>query len=116
MSLQNFKRNILEATGGEAIEAVVIGVCEKYDNDPYAYTADIDTIPQSVKNKVMSWIDAEKYLNYEYNAGFGGLGCHAIYVWTPQRIIFVSTYDGATKVCSVPRHPVDGEPIMPGGG
>lgn len=54
-------------------------------------------------------------LDYAYDGSFGAPECDAIWAWTPTRVLFVSQYDGATRVESVPRNPQDGTPEMPGG-
>lgn len=55
--------------------------------------------------RLMSWAEARRELNYNYDAGYGGQDCHDIYVWTSDRIYSIHEYDGSTCIISVPRHP-----------
>ena len=90
--------------GGEKIEGVVIGEagwgCEEKENIP--------------KNKLLSWEEAKKYLDYNFHDGYGSPECHAITAWTPTKVMFIVEYDGATDIKSVPRHPQAHEPEMVG--
>ena len=101
------------AADGEPIEAVVIGDMGWSDN--YG-SEDVPTWDSQTRNKVLSWVVAREWLNYDFDSGFGAPGCNAIYAWTPTKVIFVSQYDGATSIESIPRHPIDCKPSMPGGG
>ncbi len=98
-----FAEDIEEAAAGEPIDAVVIGTRGDHwlDEEPQE--------PQAV----LSWNEARPRLNYEYDDGYGGADCHAIYAWTPSRVLFVHEYDGSTTVTSVPRNPEAGKPIFP---
>jgi len=42
------------------------------------------------KGKRIPWDEACKWLDQEFDAGFGAPGCPAIYAWTPSRVIFIS--------------------------
>ena len=96
---------IEEAAAGEPIEAVVIGELGWGD-----YSDEVKS-----PSPVLTWEEAYPKLLYEFDSGFGSPGCHAIYVWTPTRVFFVSQYDGSTQLESVPRNPVPCNPDMPGG-
>ena len=102
--MANLKQWVLKNADPKTIEGVVIG-----DKD----WGDDNAVP---KGSVLSWEEAEKYLDYEFDAGYGCVDCHAIYVWTPTVILFVSRYDGATEMNAIPRNPACEMPIMPGGG
>lgn len=106
------------ARHNEPILSVVIGEMGGWEHE------DEIAIPNEVKGAVLDWETARPYLDYEYDTGDvdydydtgdGEPGCHAITAWTENRVIFVSQYDGATNVCSLPRHPVRMQPYMPGG-
>ena len=99
----NFADDIQGAAGAEPIEGVVIGAL--------GWERDGGEAPE-----VLAWEDARSTLDYEYDDGYGAPECHAIYAWTASRVVFVSTYDGSTRVTWVPRNPVAGWPDMPGGG
>lgn len=109
--MSNFKQDILEAAGGEPILGVVIGEMGwgEYNSES------VPLYNEQPKDKLLSWKKAEKFLDYEYDTGFGAPECNAVYVWTKTKVIFVSQYDGATSLHSVPRNPADVKPEMPGG-
>ncbi len=65
--------------------------------------------------KLISYETAKPLLNYEFDSGYGAPECNAIYVWTKDKVLFISQYDGATSMESVPRNPIDCMPTMPGG-
>lgn len=102
----NFAQQIDEALDGEPVEGVVIGKFGWGHEDRAV----------AVEGKVISWGEARPLLDYIYDDGFGGADCHAIWLWTPTRVMFVSEYDGSTTLTWVPRNPIDGKPGMPGGG
>ena len=95
---------------GEKPLVVVIGefgwgIMEDEQNNPVG----------DMKNKAMPWDVMRQFLEYEYDSGYGGPECHAISVYTENYVIFVSQYDGATGLYSIPRNPINHSPIMPGG-
>lgn len=67
-----------------------------------------------VSGKVLPWSEARSYLDYDYDSGFGGTDCHAVYAWTETRVLFAHEYDGATSVNWVPRNPEPCEPDFGG--
>lgn len=95
---------LLVEAGGEAIEAVVIG--------PKGWERDVI---EDWQNKVLTWDAAAPLLSYEFDSGFGSPQCHAVTAWTKSWVIGVSQYDGSTDSFRMPRHPVDHQPVMPGG-
>ena len=66
-----------------------------------------------VLRHVEPWAEASKKIDYEYDSGFGGADCHAVFAWGEKFVYFVHEYDGATNVQFVPRNPVD---CIPGWG
>lgn len=110
--MSNFLEDIKEALDGEKVFRIVIGG-EIKDSDDAVYGR--KCLPPS-GNKVITWPTAKKYLDYEYDGGFGGEDCHPIYIWTETRVLFVTCYDGATWISSVPRNPEDCKPQFMGGG
>ena len=97
-----FAEDIAGVADNEPIEAVVIG---RRGNGWFDE-------PQEAQ-PVLSWGEARERLDYEYDDGFGGAECHAIYAWTPTRVLFVHEYDGSTTVVSVPRNPAASKPVFP---
>ena len=109
--MANLKAWVLGEAGGEPVEAVVIGRAGwQFDDFPKP-----PNHHPSKLNTVLKWKEAAPLLDYEFHDGFGAPGCQAITVWTASKVIFVSQWDGATSIESVPRHPCDHEPTMPGG-
>ena len=109
--MNNLKNEILKEANNEKIEVIVIGEIEidefvrKYV--PYhCYT-------NYPKFKVLTWEEAEKYLDYEYLDGI--FDCHSFTAWTKSKVIFTSQYDGNITICSLPRNPVNHIPFKPGG-
>jgi len=103
--MANFLKDIEEALKGEAVEGIVVGrhgdVWSMEESRPESYP-------------LQSWQEARVHLDYEYDEGFGGADCHAIYLWTSTRVLFVAEYDGATSIASIPRHPQQAYPRMSG--
>ena len=79
---------------------------------PYDHRYD-DTQPDYV-GKILSWDTARVILDYEYNNGYGGADCHAVYVLTETQVLFVGEYDGSTGISQVPRNPTEGTPAFSG--
>ena len=52
---------------------------------------------------------------WSFLGGHGAPECYAVYVYTNQRVIFVSQYDGATNLEGIPLRPMACKPSMPGG-
>lgn len=110
----NLKAWILDAADGEKVLGIVIGNMGWSDYQ-------LESIPEESQNKkhwnkVLSWKDAEKLVDYTFDDGYGAPGCQAITAWTKDRVIFVKQYDGSTRINWVPRNPIDHTPNMPGGG
>jgi hypothetical protein len=107
MSVTTFAEDIEEAVGGDAcnILACVIGTVgfSYYDDDP-------EKGAPVRRGVLLSWDEARPMLDYKFDAGFGGQDCHNVWVWTPDRVLFVAEYDGATSVEGVPRNPTAGDP------
>lgn len=109
--MANLVQWIEEMAGDDPVEAVVIGRLGWGDYGK-------DRVPQYDEQRrgvVLSWTEARPMLDYDFDDGYGAPGCNAITVWTAGKVMFVSQYDGATCLHSVPRHPVAHDPDMPGG-
>ncbi len=103
---KTFAEDIEEAAKGEPIDSVVIGTFGD------SWLDDEDEV-EGGPRPVLPWAAARSQLDYAYGTGYGGVECHAIYAWTQTRVLFVSEYDGSTKIASVPRNPTEGKPIFP---
>lgn len=119
--MSNFAADIEEAAGDEAILGIVVRQHDWHDDDDdddeyLGIEAMKPYIPKEARGIVVPWMYARPWLDREYDTGFGGAECWAIYAWTPTRVLFVDVYDGATSIQSVPRNPIACRPTMPGGG
>jgi hypothetical protein len=108
--MSNFKNDILEEAGNEPVEAIVIG-----EMGWCGYNSEGKPTWSKVLGKIITWKEAEPYLDYEYDPGYGAPDCQAITAWTKTRVLFVSQYDGSTSIESVYRNPTEHNPNMPGG-
>lgn len=102
-----------ENTFAEQIEAEadgeeILGICFSSRENNWATPNE----PSLVHN----WNEVRELFNYKYDAGFGGADCHPITAWTDSKVIFVTHYDGATWVSSIPRNPTSHIPTFFGGG
>lgn len=112
--MTTFAEDILRVAGDEPIIGIVIGQMG-WGGYEEGYKAEGKPPWSSVAERVIAWRDAEPLLNYEYDAGYGAPECQAITAWTDSLVIFVTQYDGSTRVHSLPRNPMPHSPIMPGG-
>ena len=110
--MANLRRWILEMADGEPVEGVVIGEMGWGDfgkeNVP-----NYDAMPKGV---VLSWEEAEKWLDYDFGGRYKVLGCNAVWAWTKSWVIATGLYDGVIWPYRIPRHPTDMMPTMEGGG
>ena len=65
--------------------------------------------------RVLEWGQARDLLDYDYDTGYGGSDCHAVTVWTAERVFVVGVYDGSTWIQGIPRNPQPHDPSMIGG-
>jgi hypothetical protein len=73
-------------------------------------------VPYDIRGKVLTLDQAEQYMQgWSFYGGYGAPDCYATYIWTNQRVIWVTQYDGATSLDSAPRNPIAIMPDMPGG-
>lgn len=108
----NFRDKLLDKIGTETVEAIVVGDWgQSYETTNWEDNDWLDhPIPNEIRGVPCQWSDVHQLLNYEWDDGFGGMSCHALWIWTPTRIIFISEYDGATNIESLPRNPQPGHP------
>lgn len=67
------------------------------------------------RGELLTWDTARPLLAYEYSDGYGAPDCNAVYAWTANWVLYVSQYDGSTRIYSIPRNPIAHLPAMPGG-
>ena len=102
--------NFLE--DGEVVEGIVFG---EYGWGGYGEEED-HKVQKEHQGKLMSIEEAKPLMDgWSFDGGYGAPECNATYIWTNQRCIWVTQYDGSTNLDSMPRHPIDCMPNMPGG-
>lgn len=72
-----------------------------------------DPVPSG---ELLPWAEAGPYLDYDYDAGYGMIGCHAVWAWTEHWVVAINCYDGATEPYRIPRNPTAIMPEIVGGG
>ncbi len=121
--LNAFDELTTELHEGEIIEAIVFGAwgwgSDPEPNQPWEPGYDEPEPPPVpfVKRGVLLTADAAKpyMVGWSFSGGYGAPHCYAVHVWTNQRVLWVTQYDGSTRLNSAPRHPVAIIPDMPGG-
>lgn len=97
----------------EIVEGIVFG---EYGWGGYGENECKNPIPKEMKGVVLTLERAKPLMNgWSFNCGHGSPECYATYIWTNQRVIWVTQYDGATTLDSAPRSPKNCIPEMPGG-
>ena len=108
----------------EQVEAIVFGAwgwasaprSSDEEWEPDSSEPEPPPVPFKLRGKTMTLEEARPYMQgWSFIGGFGAPDCYATYIWTNQRIIWVTQYDGATGLDSAPRYPHDCIPDMPGG-
>lgn len=107
----NMKAWIKDMAGREKIEAVVIGEMGwgVYNSE------EVPRYEEIPKGKVLSWREASKFLDFNFDSGYGSPRCMAVYAWTKSWVIAIGQYDGSTWPFRIPRNPKDCMPEMQGG-
>ena len=108
---------------GETVEGIVFGAWgwgsapqEGEDWDVGYFEPDNIPVPYDMRGKVLTLEQAEPYMTgWNFFGGCGAPNCYATYVWTTQRVIWVTQYNGETELDSAPRNPLAMMPDMPGG-
>lgn len=93
--------------GDETIQAVLIEKPDEWETSDWS-----QRIPEDRCGVLLEATEASKLLAYDYDDGYGGRDCHALYAYTPTRVIFLTEYDGSTRLSSVPRHPDPNERVQ----
>jgi len=115
----NLKEWITKATKGKEIVGVVIGrigwadLSDCNEKNDYGHKK-IPNYLLMPKRRVLTWEEAQKWLDYKFDSGYGSQSCNTVYVWTEAKVFGISQYDGAVSMFSMPRNPIDCEPEMPG--
>ena len=104
----NAYKELMEALlPNEKVEKIVFG------SEPTFFSKGRYPVPEDKAGKAMSLQEAEPYMkDWKFDALHKN--CYATYIWTDQRVFFVSNYDGSMQLEWVPRNPTDIEPDMIG--
>lgn len=100
----NFKDYILKMAHGEAIEAIVLGPANDYDDKGEPYNLG----PCGI---LLSWEQALPWLDYSFGGNSINTYCHYMIAWTQSWVVFTYDYDKMFSVESYPRNPVAPRPI-----
>jgi len=92
---------IEEELNDEIPESVCIGDDMVFYEEGYN-----DDRGQEKYNVLLSWEEARKILDYEFDGSYGGTECHPVIVWTATKVIQTCEYDGAEFLMVTPRNPV----------
>ncbi len=130
-----YEELLAELKDGEVIEGIVFGGWGDWDNhwnfnwdENYRdnikgkwqrqyHEPDPPPVPFDKRLVVLSEEQARPYMmGWTFTHGLGVRQSYAAYIWTNQRLIWVSAYDGSTLLDSAPRNPIDCIPVMSGGG
>lgn len=103
---------LVELEGDEEVEGIVFG---EWGWGNYGQP-DPPLVPIEKQGIAMSLDEAIPLMEgWSFNGGFGAPDCYAAYIWTNKRVLWVTQYDGATRLDSAPRNPCNCIPDMPGG-
>jgi hypothetical protein len=106
-----YEELIKELQPDETVEAIVFG---DWGWEGYAEPKD-KPVSECKKGIILTLEEAKPIMqSWSFFGGYGSPECYATYVWTNQRIIWVTQYDGSTNLDSAPRHPIGKKPYMPG--
>ena len=96
---------------GECVEGLVFGV---WGWDGFKEPGP-PPVPKDKQGVLMQLEDAKPFMEgWSFDGGYGAPTCYATYIWTDKRVIWVTQYDGSTGLDSMPRHPANVIPDMPG--
>jgi hypothetical protein len=107
-----------ELDGKDIVEAVVIGEYgwgSGWGKSAFHEEKCAKQIPWNMRGIALTWEQAKPLLDYEFSDGYGSPECHAIYVWSKDKVMWITQYDGSTTLSSMPRNPLNCQPDMPGG-
>ena len=110
-----FADDLLEAAGDEPIVQVVIGDSDG-GMDCSVWPSEWRFAPGLTRQReLLTWAEAQPFLDYDDGVDYDVRDDHAVYAWTPTRVLFVVEHDGTTQICSAPRNPVAVTPESYGG-
>jgi hypothetical protein len=108
--MANLKEWLLEMANGDEILSVVIGEMG-WGSFQKELVPNYDKIP---KGQILPWEQAQGWLDFEFDRGFGAPECPAVYAWTESIVIAIGQYNGSTWPYTIPRNPEDIMPEMQG--
>ena len=93
-----------ELEGGEIVDGIVFG---NYGNSGYG-EPEPNPVPEELKGKLLKPEEAKPYMDgWSFYSDVGAVECYATYIWTNKRVMWITQYDGATNLDSMPRNPCD---------
>ena len=108
----NLKVLIEEVIGDEEVLGVVIGEC----GDGWGRRCR-GNIPKEKVGVLLSWDEAKKYLDYEFEHDFGATDeCYPVFVWTETKLVVATSCEGFVWVDCLSRFPCDCKPWFVGEG
>lgn len=88
---------------------------ERFTEDSPYFTPKSRIIPKDMKNKCLTEKEAEPFMKgWTFYNGYGYPQTYASYIWTTNHIIWVTEYDGSTKLDFAPRNPSNIIPYISG--
>lgn len=102
---------------GETVESIVFGPFGWGSGDKLGYgEPESRPVPLDQRRKLLTLEEARPFMQgWPFDGDYGAPKCYATYIWTDQRCIWVTQYDGSTCLSSMPRNPTACTPSMPGG-
>jgi hypothetical protein len=108
---------------GETIEAIVFGAWgwgsaprDGEGWEPGHGEPSYPPVPFDKRGVILKIEEACPYMEgWSFYGGYGAPACYAVNVWTNKRVMWVTQYDGSTRLSFAPRNPVAVIPDMPGG-
>lgn len=102
--IQNFKYEII-AKEEELEEKIILATWDKFEHYNETFSPRYGPA-NAVAGTLCSREVTLEVMNYEHNSSYGSQECHSIVAWTPNYVIYVHEYDGATSLEHQPRNPI----------
>lgn len=109
----------------EIVESIVFGAFgwgeePQSDNDKWEFGFHEKVleqpIPFELRGKLLTLEEAKPHMQcWSFYGGYGSPNCYKTIIWTNERVISISEYDGSTCLVGIPRNPQECFPEMFGG-
>jgi len=98
-----------ELRDGEAVVAAVFGEWQGEGWQGF--------VPESMQGKPLTIDEAKPLMEgWHVDEEYGYAQCHPVVLWTNQRVIWLTIYDGSVGIDYAPRDPAPFMPSLSGGG